>query len=185
MTHVDHSCALEMDGLYSYFRSVVLGSPNDHQERYGHTERRPEQTYKPIVNLKKQHRYFTGIVTSLNKESGTGMIDKNVFFEFDAVIGGLRPAVGVSVHVSASREHVHAGWRAERVEITSKWQPESKSEVEVVMGFVCRMSGGVGLIDCATQEMMFSTEEVVSYNGYRPHINDWVKVRVCVIANVN
>lgn len=168
-----------MYSLLSQLKAMVVGPSINEQGSYEQSTT-VSSTSNSVTTAQKQHRHFTGTVTSLNEESGAGMIDKTVFFEFDAVIGGLRPAVGVSVHVTASREHAHAGWRAERVEITSRWQPESKSEIEVVTGFVSRIGGGMWVIDCTTQEVVFSMDEVVSHRGYRPHVNDWVQVCECV-----
>ena len=130
----------------------------------------PERTHK----VEKQERYFTGEVTSVNYTSG--MIDQRVFFELSNVIGGQRPVVGSTVHVHAIREHSQAGWRATRVEVTSKWQPEARSEKEALIGHVAQLSLTRGIIDCSTEEIVFSPGAGVCANGYKPFVNDRVYV---------
>ena len=36
------------------------------------------------------------------------MIDNDIYFEFDSIIGGVRPLVGTQVHVTAKRDHSKA-----------------------------------------------------------------------------
>lgn len=154
--------------VYQQLRSLVFGEEEDKGEDSNKSP--PEKTRK----AEKQERYFTGEVTSVNHTSG--MIDRRVFFELGNVIGGQTPVVGSTVHVHAIREHSQAGWQAARVEVTSKWQPETRSEKQVLIGYVARMSPTRGIIDCSTEEIVFSPEAGVCPNGYKPFVNDRVYV---------
>ena len=126
---------------------------------------------------KIEQRFFSGVVTCMREDSG--MIDHRVFFELDAVIGGAKPAEGSPVHVHAVRKHAHAGWQAKRVEVTSRWRPDSTTSRQVLVGFVATLSQTLGTVDCSTDEVPFSPQEALA-DGYRPHVNDWVQV--CLLS---
>ena len=160
-----------MFAVYQHLRSLVFG---EEEKEGGNSNEVPLPPPKPPIKSEKQKRYFTGVVTSVNDTSG--MIDQRVFFEVDSVIGGQKPAVGATVHVCATREHSQAGWRATQVEVTSQWQPEGRSEQEVLVGYVAQLSPTRGLIDCNTEEITFSPESGVCANRYKPFVNDWVSV---------
>ena len=161
-----------MYSVYQQLRSLLLGAEADEQREDPNVNGTPTQ---PSPAGKKQSRYFTGVVTGLGQHSG--MIDHQVFFELESVIGGQKPRVGSSVHVSAEREHAHAGWRARRVEVTSEWQPEAASRKQVLIGYISRLSPTLGVVDCSTEEVTFSPYESV-VSGYKAHVNDWVQVSV-------
>lgn len=166
-----------MFGLYQRLRSLVIGE--EEEDRGGSKTSAvaipPGHAKDP--ERKREERFFSGVVTSMRKDSG--MIDHRVFFALDAVIGGARPVEGSTVHVHAAREHVHAGWQAERVEVTSRWRPESVTSRQVRVGFVAGLSQTLGTVDCGTDEIPFSPRESVA-DGYRPHVNDWVQV--CLLS---
>lgn len=67
-----------------------------------------------------------------------------------------------------------------RVEVTSQWNPEEASKEEVLVGFISGVGGGRGVALCEDQEVSFPTAAVGMGSGYRPHVNDWVKVS-CVV----
>ncbi len=163
-----------MYSFYQQLRTVIFGGEQ------GPVEDRDGDANKstPIVESverKAQERYFTGVVTSMDQSSG--MIDNQVFFELEGVIGGKRPVVGSSVHVHARRDHRQAGWKALRVEVTSQWQPEGRSEREVLNGYIGKLSPTLGVVDCGTDEVSFFPREVAA-SGYRPHVNDWVQLAI-------
>ncbi len=63
-----------------------------------------------------------------------------------------------------------------RVEVTSKWLTEGESYKEVLIGYISGMGGRRGVVSCENQEISFPSEIALGYGGYRPHVNDWVKV---------
>ena len=63
-----------------------------------------------------------------------------------------------------------------RVELVSHWMPDSDSKEEVLVGFVSGVGGGRGVACCENEEVSFPTDAIVSFNGYHPHVNDWIKV---------
>ena len=161
-----------MLNLYQQLRSVVFGD----EERRDSSKSPPTPSPAAPVTRKREERFFNGVVSSMNQSSG--MIDHLVFFELGAVMGGLTPEVGSTVHVSAEREHSQAGWRATRVEVTSaKWQPDTNSRTQVLIGYVSKMSLTRCIVDCSTEEVAFSPQEVSSAS-YRPHVKDWVQLTI-------
>lgn len=67
-----------------------------------------------------------------------------------------------------------------RLEVTSSWVPDGKSDVEVVIGYVSGMGGRRGVVACEDKEVSFPLSMAPSVDGYRPHVNDWVKVCMSV-----
>ena len=122
----------------------------------------------------EQRRYFTGVVTSLNGESG--LIDNHVYFEWDVIVGGLTPVVGGAAHVTATRPHVHAGWRAVRVDLTSEWRPEESSATEIVVGVVTGLSRTKCVVESGQREVTFAPSDYRPTSGYRPHLGDSIEV---------
>ena len=162
-----------MFNLYQQLRSMVLGAPEEPDDSIKSAPTQPPSRLSSGPVREKQERYFTGTVTGLSNNSG--MIDHQVFFEIDCVIGGRKPVVGSTVHVHAVREHPQAGWQARRVEVTSRWQPETESRIQVLIGYIAQLSPTHGVVDCSTEEVVFSTRDSIA-RGYRPHVNDWVQV---------
>ena len=121
---------------------------------------------------KEQRRYFTGTVTSVSGDSG--MIDNHVYFDWDCIVGGQKPIVGGAAHVTATREHVQAGWKAVRVDLMSEWRPEEDSETEVVVGVVTGMSRTKCVVESGGRDVTFEPRQTSS--GYRPQIGDDVEV---------
>ena len=69
-----------------------------------------------------------------------------------------------------------------RVEVTSNWVPEAESDVEVLIGYISGLGGKRGVVTCEdSEEISFPICLGLSLEGYRPHLDDWVKVcfRVC------
>ena len=63
-----------------------------------------------------------------------------------------------------------------RVEVTTIWNSEGPSREEVLVGYVTGVGGGRGVAYCDDQEISFPSDMFYSLSGYRPHVNDWVKV---------
>ena len=68
-----------------------------------------------------------------------------------------------------------------RVEVTCNWVPEGASDVEVVVGYISGLGGKRGVVTCEDREVSFPIDVMQYVNGYRPHVDDWVKVCMCVI----
>ena len=165
-----------MLNLYQQLRSALFGDGEQHDSSKSPPSPRPPPRPSAAVTRKKEERFFTGVVSSMNQSSG--MIDHLVFFELGAVMGGLTPEVGSTVHVSAEREHSQAGWRATRVEVTvSKWQSDAGSSKRVLIGYISKTSPTKCIVDCSTEEVTFSPQEV-STISYHPHVKDWVQLTI-------
>ena len=126
------------------------------------------------ASQEKQKRYFTGTVTSINGESG--MIDNHVYFDWDCVVGGRKPVVGGATHVTATRDHVYAGWRATRVDLMTEWRPEEGSETEVVVGVVTGISRTKCVVESGTRDVTFEPSQCRPSSGYHPQLGDSVEV---------
>lgn len=74
----------------------------------------PTEFHEPDEDDCVSRREFDGTVSHVF--SGHGLIDSEVYFSFEAVIGGTRPAVGHSVHVVAVQQHDGGGWHAQQVD---------------------------------------------------------------------
>jgi hypothetical protein len=64
------------------------------------------------------------------------------------------------------------------VEVVSHWAPDAESKEEVLVGYVSGVGGGRGVACCDGEEVSFPSDAVVSFSGYRLHVNDWIKVSV-------
>ena len=171
--------------LYQYVKGLFADDPRDeltnhfqHQDREQtrgrmRTEAQTSTAATP-TNHTEQRRYFTGTVTSLNEDGG--MIDNHVYFDLDCVIGGREPYVGGAAHVTATRPHVHAGWRAIRVDLLMEWRPDEGSEIELVVGVVSGWSHTKCVVESGSGEVTFAPNECRPASGYRPHIGDCIEV---------
>ncbi len=56
--------------------------------------------------------------------------------------------------------------------------PDGESEVDVIVGYVSGVGGRRGVVVSEDQEVSFPLDVAPSLDGYRPHVNDWVKVGV-------
>ena len=59
----------------------------------------------------------------------------------------------------------------------SAWVPSGESDVEVIVGYVSGLGGRRGVVTSEEKEVSFPLDMAPSVEGYRPHVNDWVKVR--------
>ena len=114
-----------------------------------------------------------GRVTQVYDRSG--VIDSDVYFSFDVVLGGLKPSVGTDVHAEASRETVTCGWQATQVQIiTSEWDANEDSitmETENLIGMITKITGDLGTVN---HDIIFPLS-CLRYN-YHACKGDWVKV---------
>lgn len=172
--------------LYEYVKGLFSDEPiNESVNKFHHQDReqtrgrmRTEAQSSAVATstnpTEEQRRYFTGTVTSLNENGG--MIDNHVYFDFDSIIGGKEPFVGGAAHVTATRPHVHAGWRATRVDLLTEWRPDEGSEIELVVGVVSGWSHTKCVVESGAGEVTFAPNEFCPTNGYRPHIGDSIEV---------
>ena len=130
------------------------------------------------VKSDKLKKRLSGKVTKLYDNSG--LIDEEVFFRFDQVIGGTSPKLDTEVHVEASRESVEDGWRAERVEILmNDWDNFGEGTAEVLIGEVTEMTGDNFMVNNDT----FCNLSCLTA-GYCPWRGDWVRVELMRDAGV-
>ncbi|XP_015917571.2 RNA helicase Mov10l1-like [Parasteatoda tepidariorum] len=67
-----------------------------------------------------KQRRFTGVVTNLNRLEEYGLVDRSVFFTFEAVYARKQLSVGDYVLVNAVKKEPHQAWIASYVEFTHK-----------------------------------------------------------------
>ena len=130
--------------------------------------------YSRLSQNPKFKKKLVGKVTRLY--DGAGLIDDEVYFTFDKVIGGERPEVGTEVLAEAFRESEMAGWRAVRVQVMSEWKLDENEEpasVETLIGSITNMAHDSGVVD---NEISFKMSCV--RQGYVPFSGDWVKLDV-------
>ncbi|XP_013385978.1 RNA helicase Mov10l1 [Lingula anatina] len=137
--------------------------------------------------LSQTSRTIDGTVTSLH--NGYGLVDNEIYFTFDSVIGGCRPALGAHVHVQAVRQKQHGGWQAQRVVIEdSSWDggqklhnnnynpiisqddPEQVAIRDTQVAMVTSIKGDLGLLN---DEVSFSVQSA-ALHGFAPYRGDWV-----------
>ena len=124
-----------------------------------------------------------GKVTKLYDDSG--VINDEVYFHFDRVIGGVRPKLNAEVHVEATRSSVNDGWLAERVEVLlTEWNSSGEDcTTEVLVGEIT---------DLTEQNFVVNADILCTFGslafGYVPSKGDWVRVEVVkereVVCNV-
>ena len=172
--------------LYQYVKGLFTNDPINelasqslHQDRDQtrgrmRTEVQSSAMATSTNHTEEQRRYFTGTVTSLNEDGG--MIDDHVYFDLDSIIGGKEPFVGGAAHVTATRPHVHACWRAVRVDLLMEWRPDESSEIELVVGVVSGWSHTKCIVESGLGEVTFAPNEYRLVSGYRPHVGDCIEV---------
>ncbi|XP_038054023.1 RNA helicase Mov10l1-like [Patiria miniata] len=119
----------------------------------------------------KEKSSFSGKVTDLLY--GYGLIDNNVYFTFDCVLGGQRPAVGDSVVVQAVRDHNMGGWKATKVDIWQDWENDETGQNPqsgTLIGKVTKVSQDSGFIN---ETVAFDQDSLVF--GYKPCRGDWIQ----------
>jgi hypothetical protein len=129
-------------------------------------------------------KVFFGKVTKLY--DGSGLVDDEVYFAFDKVIGGIRPTQGSEVQVQASRGSQYDGWRADRVEVmATDWDDVGdEGAEEVLIGEITDINEKYLIVShdthCPMTSLMF---------GYTPARGDWVRADVIrdrgIVCEVN
>ncbi|KAH3828171.1 hypothetical protein DPMN_130124 [Dreissena polymorpha] len=134
---------------------------------------------EPTVSTEQalERREFEGAVSHVF--SGHGLIDSEVYFSLDQVVGGMRPAVGDSVHVSAVRQNAGGGWHAEKVSITTEWEENDDGGIQgsvptELVGMVTSTSKQTGYVN---KNVYYNLAEC-QLADYVPSKGDWVKVKV-------
>ena len=127
---------------------------------------------KCLPHKPKLKKDLFGKVTRLY--DGAGVIEEDVYFTFDTIIGGVRPEVGTEVHVEATREKETMGWKATRVQVISEWKLDdatSSLSVETFIGTITNITHDSGVVD---GDITFKMSCVRF--GYMPFQGDWVKL---------
>ena len=107
---------------------------------------------------------------------GSGIIENDIYFTFDVVLGGYRPELGENVHVVAKREKETEGWKAIRVEKTSEWNTDNLftgRDIETFVGSITKLSAASGVVN---QEINF--DFACLRPGFVPLQGDWVKLDI-------
>lgn len=148
-----------------------VGSQNDSPDKGSAVKTNADSRLSHNAKLKRD---LFGKVTQLY--DGAGVIENDVYFTFDRIIGGARPEVGTEVLVEAFRETEVSGWRATRVQVMSEWklgETENPFTGETLIGSITNIEHDVGVVD---DEISFKMSCVRL--GYVPFPGDWVKLDV-------
>ncbi|KAK3587543.1 hypothetical protein CHS0354_004830 [Potamilus streckersoni] len=105
-----------------------------------------------------------------------GMINDEIYFSFEDVIGGVRPQLGDSVSLKAVQEHKGGGWHAENVYIINKWsdeedEPADSGKPTDVVGIITEFDGKVCYVN--NSHISFFLENCEK--GFLPSKGDWIK----------
>lgn len=149
--------------MLGLLKTLVFGGEEENKED-------SPREKKGYTCAQRENRSFTGCVTSV--EGPCGMINYNVFFDQDAVVGGERPSEGDTVHVEAVREHSEAGWKAVSVQLVEQWRTGAKEEplLRSVVGYVKEGGKGRWMAVCGKEEVLFDGRAVDL--TYLPHRGD-------------
>lgn len=121
-----------------------------------------------------QMTIFTGKITQLFCEHG--LIDGEVYFSAESVIGSNPLHVGDTVNVVARQQNKEGGWMAESVSlVVSSWEDDDLTSEAVTgeVGKVTELKEEEGIIN---KNIIFTIGECVE--GYLPHVGDWVSVEL-------
>lgn len=132
-------------------------------------------------------REFDGKVTHVF--SSHGLIDNEVYFSFDKVLGGARPTVNDLVSVHATQQYVGGGWHAEHVTISENWDDDDGCDDNVVnldrpteiVGHVTQISGTTGYVG---DNVYFDLSDCKCVD-FAPCKGDWVKASVTYPEETN
>ncbi|PVD24975.1 hypothetical protein C0Q70_15471 [Pomacea canaliculata] len=121
-----------------------------------------------------QMTIFTGKITQLFCEHG--LIDGEVYFSAESVVGSNPLHVGDTVNVVARQQNKDGGWMAESVSlVVSSWEDDDLTSEAVTgeVGKVTELKEEEGIIN---KNIIFTIGECVE--GYLPHVGDWVSVEL-------
>ncbi|XP_060593732.1 RNA helicase Mov10l1-like isoform X2 [Ruditapes philippinarum] len=123
-------------------------------------------------------REYEGKITHIF--SSHGLIDNEVYFSFDDVLGGVKPNLNDVVTVVAAQHHSEGGWHAEQVSVVENWEDQDYEVAEVtqapseIVGHVGDFNGKTGYIG----NVYFDLSEC-KCEDFKPAKGDLVKV--CVV----
>jgi len=165
-----------MFGLFTKISEYVWGTDDGENDDGSETHLQMQTADKEKnFNLSKPRlkKDLFGKVTRLY--DGSGVIEGDVYFTFDCVIGGVRPEIGTEVLVEATRNSETAGWKATRVQVMKEWKLDDAknhpSSAETFIGMITSIDQESGVVD---NDVTFKLSCVRF--GYAPHQGDWVKL---------
>lgn len=137
-----------------------------------------ENTVKKVSNFDNKdgnllRKSCYGKVTRLY--DGAGVIDDEVYFTFDVVVGSSRLEIGSEVHFETARENANSGWKATRVRRFKEWGTfQDNGVIENAIGFTTAIKGDILELD---NGMNFNLS-ALKHQPYSPCKGDWVKVEL-------
>lgn len=166
-----------MFGLFTKLSEYVWGASEDENgdaSKTGARNKTADYNEKLKTTEPQLKKDLFGKVTRLY--DGSGVIDEEIYFTFDCIIGGDRPEVGMEVHVEASRVSETSGWKATRMQVMKEWNLEdansaSSSSTETCIGAITKIAHDSGVVD---NEIHFPLSCVRF--GYSPFQGDMVKL---------
>ena len=187
-------------GIYSAVSRLVSSQPSDSKDgdepsplalAYSSTDTKQEESSYPSAYAFQEadepspsifdpsnRKTLQGKVTQL-LSSGYGLIDNDIVFTYDAVVGKERPRVGTTVQVEAYREHAAGGWKAKRVSLALNWNldpnEEDPVEIQTIVGTVSKilLKSGEGYIN---ETIAFDQDALA--HGFKPCRGDWVEAEL-------
>ncbi|XP_072026013.1 RNA helicase Mov10l1-like [Amphiura filiformis] len=120
-----------------------------------------------------------GTVTQL-LSSGYGLIDNDIVFTYDAVIGKEASSCGGGSPGRSVREHAAGGWKAKRVSLTLDWNVDDPSavdpvEIQTIVGTVTKVSPKTG--DGFINENIAFDQDALAH-GFKPCRGDWIEAEL-------
>lgn len=165
-----------MFGLFTKISEYVWGTDEGENDSASktHLQKTTADKKKNLTSSKPRlKKDLFGKVTRLY--DGSGVIEGDVYFTSDCVVGGIRPEVGTEVHVEASRDSETAGWKATRVQVMKEWKLDDAknpaSSAETFIGIITNIDQDSGVVD---EDVTFKLSCVRF--GYAPYQGDWVKL---------
>lgn len=164
-----------MFGLFAKISEYVWGTEGNEEANSGVSKVRLrndecESSCQPQKGRLKKDLF--GKVTRLY--DGAGVIEEDIYFTFNTIMGGARPEIGTEVHVEAVREKETTGWKAVRVQVMSEWNLDNtndSSTPETFIGTITNVADDSGVVD---NDIDFKLSCVRL--GYIPVQGDWVKL---------
>ena len=167
-----------LSGLVSFLSGGIFGSVRVQND--SNTEEEIHKLQLQTTEKKNENDYssFDGVVTSYF--NNRGLINNEIYFSQNVVIGNEQPKIGDNVSVEATRLHSEGGWVAKKVQILNLWDTDSdktvkKPEKETFVG-------SVTLVDNSRVTVFINSDLVLTSRkfktGYKPFCGDWVQIEV-------
>lgn len=172
-----------MFNILSKLTGYVFGSEEDREPPVANSEdnfpenskEKPPQKVSNFDNKNENllRKSCYGKVTRLY--DGAGVIDGEVYFTFDVIVGSSHLEIGIDVHFEAARENDNSGWKATRVRRFKEWGTfQENGEIENAIGFATAVKGDILELN---NGMSFNMS-VLKHQSYSPCKGDWVKVEL-------